>query len=383
MNILIVTETYVPTVSGVANSTDSIARFLVSRGHTVTVIAPAPLTDVHLSEPDGLTVVTAPSIRDPVIAGKPMTLFPLGLSTIWQTVTRHSFDVMHIQEPGSLGITALIIAKIKHIPTVGAAHTMPEQMATFFGPFYRFGLRFAAFWTRAIYNHYDAIMTPTETMAGRLRKFGIHVPIRAVSNGINVALYTSGPTKPHTGLRFGYLGRIDKDKHLDIVIRAMTKTDPHIRLIIAGFGIALDELVVLARELHVSDKVTFIGKLNEPEIIALYRSLDCFVIPSPVESQSIVTLQAIACGLPVIAANAGALPELVHDGKNGYLVPPDDVTQFAQKMNLLADNTALRKKFGVESRMISLVHDKPKVLGKLEELYDTIHTRNEKEKRSQ
>ena len=105
------------------------------------------------------------------------------------------------------------------------------------------------------------------------------------------------------------------------------------------------------------------------QIIQLYRSLDCFVITSPVESQSIVTLEAMACGLPVIAARAGALPELVHDGENGFLVPPDDVAAVAQKFNLLAVDSALRKKFGAQSRVISQSHDKPTVLHRLEEVY--------------
>lgn len=372
MNIVIITETYPPTISGVANSTDSIARYMVWRGHTVTVVTPAPIVGNTGESVKGLTIVTAPSLQDPFFAGKPMTVFPFGFWPIWRTIRSQKFDLMHIQEPGSLGVSALIIAKVMRIPTIGAAHSMPEQLATFFGPLYGFGLLFANVWTRFIYNHYDVVMTPTETMVRRLKDIGVGVPIHAVSNGIEIQKYTPGKRQPHTGVRFGYLGRIDKDKHLDIAIRAMTKTDPRIHLVIAGFGKEQEELGVLAQKLHVSDKVTFIGKLNESEIVNLYRQLDCFVIPSPVESQSIVTLQAVACGLPVIAANAGALPELVHDGKNGFLVRTDAYGEFAQKMNVLAKDAGLRKKFAAASRNISLAHDKQKVLHKLEQIYDTI-----------
>jgi len=373
MNVLIITETYIPTVSGVADSTDSIAHYLVSRGHSVTVIAPAPLSGNTGKPVKGLQVMTTPSIKDPFIAGKPMTLFPFGFSTIWKTTRQHSFDVMHIQEPGSLGISALIVAKIKHIPTVGAAHAMPQQVATFFGPFYRFGLWFAHTWIRMVYVHYDAIMTPTQTMADELTRLGIRVLIYPVSNGIDIQKYSPTTTRHNNKqIMFGYLGRIDADKHLDITVRAMTITDPAVHLVIAGFGKEQEVLISMAKELHVSDRITFIGSLKEPEIIKLYRKLDCFIIPSPVESQSIVTLQAIASGLPVIAADAGALPELVHDGKNGFLVKTDDDEEFAQKMNILAKDAELRKKFGMESRRISLVHDKTKVLRKLEDMYGTI-----------
>lgn len=380
MNILLVTETYVPTVSGVASSTDSIARYMVSRGHTVTVVAPAPLAPYTREPLKGLTVITTSSIPDPTIAGKPMTIFPAAFPVIWSAVHAAKFDVMHIQEPGSVGLTALIIAKMMQIPTVGAEHTMPQQMASFFGPLYKFGLFIAHLWIRSVYNHYDAVMTPTATMAGYLKRDGIHVPIHPVSNGIEIQKYTpaSGSrvkepfTLPKNRVRFGYLGRIDKDKHLDIAERAMTKTDPKIHLVIAGFGKETELLVALAKELNVTGKVTFIGKLDEPQIIELYHELDAFIIPSPVESQSIVTLQAIASGLPVIAADAGALPELVHDGVNGYLVKTDDYAEFARKMNALAADPTLMKKFGVESRKISLLHDKSKVLHTLELLYKSL-----------
>ena len=383
MNILVVSDSYVPTISGVANSTESIARYLVSRKHTVTVICPAPIAGSTGEAVKGLTIVTAPSIKDPLFAGKPMTPFPLGAWVIGKAMRGGAFDVVHIQEPGSLGILALLFAKIRHIPTVGAEHTMPQQMATFFGPFYKFGLWVAHAWIRMVYGHYDAIMTPTKTMAQQLINLGVQVPIHPVSNGIDIQKYT--PAARHSRVKtpfsfpkqkilFGYLGRIDMDKHLDIAIRAMTKTDPGVHLVGAGFGKEQEVLVTLAKELRVSDKVTFIGSLKEPEIIELYRELDCFIIPSPVESQSIVTLQAIASGLPVLAANAGALPELVHDGKNGFLVKTDDFEGFAQKMNVLAKDVVLRRKFSVESRRISITHDKPKALHKLEKLYLSLQS---------
>lgn len=381
MNILLVTETYVPTISGVANSTQSIAHYMVSRGHTVTVVCPAPLAGGSTGEPvKGLTVITVPSLKDPILS-KPMIVFPGGGIMIWRALKAQPFDIIHIQEPGSLGIVTLIISKILHIPTVGAQHTMPEQLATFFGPFYRFGLQFAKFWDQSIYKYYDAIMTPTETMANYLKSIGITVPITAVSNGIEINKYIPAKPDPKANVPYtlpknkmciGYLGRIDTDKHLDIAVRAMKYTDPAVHLVIAGFGKEEVALVALAMKLRVSHKITFIGSLNEPQIIELYRRLQCFIIPSPVESQSIVTLQAAACGLPVIAADAGALPELVHDGVNGYLVKTDDVQGFARKMNDVAQNASLRKKFGAESRKIALTHDKPLVLHKLEKVYERL-----------
>ncbi len=369
MRVLIVTETYLPTISGVANSTHSIAKFLVSAGHAVTVVAPSPIMEGKIEEVPGISVLRTPAVSDPLFAGKSMTLFPLGVPVLFNAMKTGKFDVVHIQEPGSLGISALFLAKFFHIPTVGALHTMPQQFASVFGPLYGAGFSFIHWFDRTVYRHFDAIMTPTETAAQFLRSLGIRRPVYAISNGIDIRRYSPQKHKPHAGVVFGYLGRIDRDKHLDIAVRALAKTDAGVRLVIAGFGRERAALEQLVANLGISEKITFIGLLNEQKIIALYHRLDAFVIPSPVESQSIVTLQAMACGLPVVAADAGALPELVHDGENGFLFPPDDVASLAQKMNTLAESRPMRARFGRASRRISRMHDKPRVLAKLEKLY--------------
>lgn len=106
-------------------------------------------------------------------------------------------------------------------------------------------------------------------------------------------------------------------------------------------------------------------------IIDLYRLADVFVIMSPVETQSIVALQAISCGLPLIAANAGALPELVN-GKNGQLVDTYDVVTLATVMDEYATDQAKRDAMGKASRALSITHHKPTVLAKLEALYKKV-----------
>jgi glycosyltransferase involved in cell wall biosynthesis len=112
--------------------------------------------------------------------------------------------------------------------------------------------------------------------------------------------------------------------------------------------------------------------VTDAEMLKLYGAVDAFAIMSPYEGQSIVTLQAVACGLPVIAANAGALPELVYDNKNGYLVKTYDFKTLADRMNTLASSTDLRHKFGVVSRTISLKHERSKALAKLEDIYEEL-----------
>ena len=171
---------------------------------------------------------------------------------------------------------------------------------------------------------------------------------------------------------FFFLGRLDGDKNAATLVNAMPYTDANIKLVIAGSGKLKEELHKLADDLKVSGKITWVEHITDAEMPDFYHLADVFTIVSPYEVQSIVTLQALSSGLPVICANRGALPELCHDGENGYLVGAYDEKTLAEKMNILAKDGPMRKKFGEESRKISLAHHKPDVLHKLELLYERV-----------
>lgn len=377
MNILLVTETYLPFISGVSSSSDSIARFMVSRGHTVTVVSPRPVISGTVPTFPGLSFALTPSIHDPLYAGKPMTVFPFGFSVIYGLLRSHRFDVVHIQEPGSLGISALCAAKMRHVPTVGALHFTPDQVArmTTGGKSNALVQGITEQYIRAVYRWYDAIMVPTQTFVDYLRDLGVTTRSQVVSNGVNTDIYTppTSPRKTNTStMKFLYIGRLDKDKNVMTLIEALQYADPTLVLVIAGTGKDKQLLIDRAKMLGVEKRIEWKGTITEKQMIALYQEVDCFVIMAEFEIQSIVTLQALASGLPVIGARAGALPELIHDGENGYTLEPHDAKGLAQRMNELFHHPAIRIRMGKASRLLSLGHHKPTVLARLETLYMDI-----------
>jgi glycosyltransferase involved in cell wall biosynthesis len=99
-----------------------------------------------------------------------------------------------------------------------------------------------------------------------------------------------------------------------------------------------------------------VGYLPDHEFPALYRLADVYLITSPVELQSIATLEATASGLPVVAVRAAALPELVRDGHNGYLVPPGDWRAASDAVQMILRNESLRATMGAHSRDVSMGH---------------------------
>ena len=355
MNIVITTETYLPFIAGVSTSTDNIARFMARAGHKVTVVAPKPVMKGEIPPLKNLTIAHTPSFPDPFFVGKSFSPFPMPFRTL-QNVMKN-IDIVHIQEPAAIGYTALYIAKRRHIPIVGALHFTPEQIfRILFFPKIPLFITLIKRYIRWFYNQCDGIMIPTETFAAFLRESGVTKPIVVVSNGVDTNDFVPMKNRfakrdacklPKDKILFFFLGRLDFDKHADTIIRALPKTDTKVHLVIAGEGKEEENFRNLAKTLGVSDRITWLGYLNHEKMKEVYQSVDCFVLMSPYEVQSIVTLQAISSGLPVLACKEGALPELCHDGENGFTIATDDDKTLAEKMNVLASDTTLR---------LSLIH---------------------------
>lgn len=382
MNILIATETYLPYISGVAVSTDSIAKYMISQGHSVTIVCPKSMINKPLKPVPGLTIVRIPGVPNPVYKGMAMAIFPFCIPLVEKVFRVNKYDIVHIQEPSATGISVLILARKYKIPVVGALHFTPEQISrilpgrpeSIVNPIVRKYINF-------IYNKYDAVMVPTYTFETFLKNDGVKKPIEVVSNGVDINKFH--PAKPDRLLReklgiaqkdvvFFFLGRLDLDKNVTTLIKAMPFVQENIKLLVVGTGKIEKLLHLLAKKLKVESKIIWVNHITDAEMPDYYHAVDCFTIMSPYEVQSIVTLQAVASGLPVIAARASALPELCQDTKNGFLVDTYDYKTLAARMNELAEGSELRRKFGKESRKISLAHHKPKVLHKLELLYKSL-----------
>jgi glycosyltransferase involved in cell wall biosynthesis len=127
-------------------------------------------------------------------------------------------------------------------------------------------------------------------------------------------------------------------------------------LLLVGRGDDRDRLQDLVGHLDLGDFVRFLGFVPEEDLPALYRHSDIFAIASDVEVQSIPTLQAAATGLPIVAAEAAALPELVQTNTNGHLVPPDDPRALATAISQILSEPTQAERFGLASLEIGRRH---------------------------
>jgi len=200
-----------------------------------------------------------------------------------------------------------------------------------------------------------------------------------VSCGIDLRRFSPGNDGSKLRQRYGipgrlillYTGRLDKEKRIEVILRALPAIVERLdaQLVVAGPGKLRNDLETLAVDLGMKDRVTFLGYLPDEDVPRLYRLADVFVIAAVAELQSIVTMEAMASGLPVIAADVMALPELVHHGENGFLFPQDDAQALAAAAITILSNEPLRRQMAKKSEEIIKVHDINEVVEQYEMLY--------------
>jgi sugar transferase (PEP-CTERM/EpsH1 system associated) len=163
-----------------------------------------------------------------------------------------------------------------------------------------------------------------------------------IQNGIDTNVFrpaSAQPAKPPDHLTIGYVGRLEQVKGVNFLIDAfapLVAEHPHLQLHLVGDGSERAALAQQAQTLGLGDKVQFLGIRSD--MPALYPTFDLFVLPSLWEGMPNVALEAMACGVPVIATNTGGTPEVVQDGNSGLLVPPGNAAALTQAMAaLIAD----------------------------------------------
>ena len=178
--------------------------------------------------------------------------------------------------------------------------------------------------------------------------------VRVIFPGIDTGLYTPDASV-RAGLPvFAYLGRLQRYKGVDLVIRAFAASQlTEARLEIAGAGNFRGELEALARELGVGDQVQFLGRIDETQKQALLRRAWAMAFASPKEGWGITNLEAAASGTPVIASNSPGIRESVQHEVTGYLVPHGDTAAMAQAMRRVATDRQLVERLGVAARQFA------------------------------
>ena len=379
MRIVIVTDQYPPMVGGVPTVTRQLAIDLANRGHQIWVVAPSYGSRDSYQVDQKVRVYRFSSLEWPTY--KDLRIAFLPFMPIRKLLKKADPDVIHIHSPVVLGNVTQILAGGLRKPVIATNHYMPINMSRSLTSDSLLGKQFNNV-TYAYLVHFcnrcEYVTAPTQTALNYLYEHGLRAPARAISNGIDLKQFSPGPRDDAMLRRMGLpadrpillsVNRLSPEKRIHILIEAVARTRNPIHFAIASSGPAEDELRALVETLQIQDRVTFLGFIGDNELVQLYRLADIFGIASEGDLQSLTTMNAMACGLPVVAANSAALPELVHHTKNGFLFAPGDSTEMAHYLDILANDAPLRQQMSARSLEIIAPHDRVRVLEEWETLY--------------
>jgi len=308
----------------------------------------SPTTDRPAFKPTG-DLVSVPSWSLP--GGRGEYRLARGLpGTIKADLAGWKPNIVHVSAPDILGHRALSWARRQGLPSIASLHTRFETYPRYYGIGFIEPLLVGL--QKRFYNRADQVMVPSPSMASLLEQWGVRTPIGIWSRGINHDRFN--PARRDLAWRrglgigdeevaVGFLGRLVLEKGLGVfaeVIGALkARGVPH-RVMVIGEGPARDWFAQKVPE------AAFTGFQAGDDLARAVAGLDVFFMPSVTETFGNVTTEAMAVGVPVVAARATGSVDLVEDGVTGFLVPPQDVSAYADAIQRLIEDPALRASAG-------------------------------------
>ena len=371
--------------SGVATAARTQAQGLAALGHTVMVVAPSQTGRGYQERDENYDITRIRSFGLPFRKN-------LRVSVTYDREMRRILDefqpdVVQVHTQLTVGLGMLRAAVNRHIPVVATNHVMPENMTKnikLLAPLSRPVSYIISEYGSLLYRGAKRIVMPTESALKLFNTTRFEAPYVAISNGINLEKFHPGEAKSEIYKKFdiprrvpiiSWIGRIDEEKHLDILIRAIgTLRDAGYKFhaVLVGAGNAREGLDELVEDLHLEEYVTFTGLVSDEDLKQLHRVGDIFAVPSPTELQCLAMLEAMASGKPVVAVDAGALNELCITDKTGYLLPVDDPAAMAMAFAKLLEHPERMKTFGENSIKMAAKHDVKVVMPKFIKLYKEV-----------
>jgi glycosyltransferase involved in cell wall biosynthesis len=271
-------------------------------------------------------------------------------------IQRESFSEIIISTPGPIGLTALLAGKILNLETSGIYHTdFPQYIRILTEDSFLESLAWK--YMHWFYSQLDIVFVNSEQYRQSWIDRGIDAAkLKILPRGLDTRLFTPGRSDPDfwkrfgsngTGVRLLFVGRVSKEKDLDILVQAfrnLRRENVPVQLSVVGHGPYSDALARLMPE------ACYTGYLNGTELAKAYASSDLFVFPSTTDTFGNVIIEAQAAGLPAIVSDVGGPRELVIDGVNGLVTKGLDVTDFTRAIRRLVEDEPLRKQMSAAAR---------------------------------
>ena len=350
LKVLLLNYEFPPSGGGAGNATYQTALQLSKRGHHVDVLTARLPNQPTIDKIGSLTIHRVWSCRRGIhesgLLGAAAYLVT-ALARLRTLVKNCEYDLFHFYfglPTGLLGLYVrfrlkkpyLISLRGSDVPGYDRTRWYLQPLHMILRPISRY------LWARA---------ASVVALSGHLRSLAkLTAPdldIKVVGNAVDAELFPKRPDRiTPRPIRLICVCRLVKRKGLQFLIQAMSELADDTVLEIIGEGDREEETRALLSKYSVADRVTLTGYVPRDCLADRYHSADIFVLPSLSESFGQVLLEAMSCGLPIIASRVGGIPETIQDGTNGILVEPASAVSLAIAIRRLASNPSLRNEIG-------------------------------------
>jgi glycosyltransferase involved in cell wall biosynthesis len=380
MKIGIFTESFLPQVNGVVTSICNAANGL-SKKHDVEIFTvgkgPARAASCKVHRFSGAKLPTYSDYR-----------FFVPSRDVWGRLSNIRLDIVHVRSSLPFGLIALRFARKRQVPLVGTFDTPLSDYVHYVPLFGKIKITKKLLSNTALkymiwfYNKCNVVIAPSNVTREWLRKAGCKSEIIVLSNGVDTKRFSRKKRSislkrkfcPKNEIMLLHVGRMGKEKAVDVLVKAaktMKQKGMKFVMVMVGKGPALTSLKAMSKQFGIDDCVHFLGFVADKDLPKYYASADVFVTASPVETEGLVMLEAMASGLPVVGANAGAIPDIIRPGNNGFVFKPNDHKDFVRKVSGLVD-VKERTRMSKNAIKVSKDFSVEKTVKMLEEIYTNL-----------
>lgn len=372
MHIAHFTNTYLPVTTGVVRSVRSFRKALTELGHNVFIFA-QHATDYKDEEP---FIFRYPALELP-IQDYPLTI-PVS-NFVDRLLPSLKLEVIHAHHPALLGQVAARKAEEFDVPLVFTHHTRYQEYSHYVALPQELVKDVIGRWLADYMKKCQHIVVPSRSIKAMLaEQYGMDDRVTVVPTGIEITPYQQADGRPIRRQR-GWqddrvlisVGRLAEEKNWRTLIAAAAEViarHPDVRLAILGDGNERQELEKYSRELNVAGRVEFVGKVPFDEVPRHLKAADLFCFASVTETQGLVTMEAMAAGLPVVAVDATGTSDIVDNEKDGLLTE-NDSHALAQAIERVLADDQLRQKLCQEATAKIQQFDMKVLAGHLVDVY--------------
>ena len=353
MHIAFFTNFYLPVINGVSRSVESFRKELSKQGHNVFVFAQADGD----YEDEAPFIFRYPSLTLPVYVEVPAVI-PVS-PFVDQLLPGLKLDVVHTHHPFLLGRTAAKKAEEFDLPLVFTFHTQYREY-THYVPLPQEAIQeflkgAIQTWLMDFMRQCQHVVIPSQSMKEILvRDYGLRDRYTVIPTGMDLEPYRlaeGDALRASKGWQADKVlvstGRLAQEKNWPTLLKAAQQVyqkHPELRVVLIGDGPEKSALQELATELGIAERVTFTGEIPFSDVIIYLKAADIFGFASTTETQGLVTMEAMAAGLPVVAVDASGTCDIVDNGEQGLLVS-NDPNALADSMSRLLESPERMQRF--------------------------------------